>query len=149
MIVTCLFVEFAFIVLKVGGIAIIGCPNLGSWHNRLALLFGRQPPCMKISGPHIRGITKAGFRDFIEQGGYFSMVTWMGSNLYPFPASLNVPLSRLCPGLCASIHFVMERTDRPGNFVANLDTNIPGIKDTPYFRGKPPQPANERLAGAL
>ena len=123
--------------MKKGGIAIIGCPNLGSWHNRVALLFGGQPPCMKLLGPHVRGITKPAFRQFIERGGYFTLVNWRGSNLYPFPTALNKALSPLMPGLCASIHFVIRRTDKPGRFIDVLDSGVPGIADTPYFRGVP------------
>jgi len=122
-------------VLKKGGIAIIGCPNLGSWHNRVALLLGMQPPCMKILGPHARGITRSGFGEFIERGEYFELLQSVGSNLYPFPHRLNEALSNVVPGLCASMHFLLRRTGQKGSFLEVLDSGVPGIQDTPYFRG--------------
>lgn len=54
-------------VVKKGGMVIIGCPNLASWHNRVALLFGAQPPCMKLLSGHLRGITKPDFKRMIER----------------------------------------------------------------------------------
>jgi SAM-dependent methyltransferase len=123
-------------VLKVGGIAIIGCPNLASWHNRAALLLGRQPPSAKMLGPHVRGITLPGFKSFIEHGGYFELVRRKGSNFYFFPEGINRVMERLFPSLCASMHVVLRRTAKPGAFVDLLDEPIPGINDTPYYRGR-------------
>jgi SAM-dependent methyltransferase len=121
-------------LLKPGGIAMIGCPNLASWHNRAALLFGHQPPAAKLLGAHVRGITMSGFRDFIEHSGYFKVVRSKGSNFYFFPVPLNRLLERMFPSLCASMHFQLRRTDKPGSFLKILDEPIPGIGDTPYRR---------------
>jgi len=33
------------------------------------------------------------------------------------------------------VHFLIRRTERPGTFVEVLDSRVPGIQDTPYFRG--------------
>lgn len=122
--------------LKPGGLAIIGCPNLASWHNRLALLFGQEPPCMKLLGPHVRGITRPGFRSMIEHGGYFKLIKYNGSNFFPFPAGLNKLLAGMFPTLCASHQFVIRRTGRAGSFLEVLDSGVPGIADTPYYRGE-------------
>ena len=43
-----LFME-AYRVLKPGGHLLLTTPNLGSWHNRLALLFGYQPHYSEVS----------------------------------------------------------------------------------------------------
>ncbi|MFH1182170.1 MAG: class I SAM-dependent methyltransferase [Candidatus Woesearchaeota archaeon] len=43
------FVSEIYRILKPGGYALIGTPNLASWHNIFALLLGRQP----FSGPTI------------------------------------------------------------------------------------------------
>jgi len=122
-------------ILKVGGIAIIGCPNLASWHNRAALLLGQQPPSAKLLGPHVRGIAMPEFIKFIQYGGYFEVVRRKGSNFYFFPVSINRVMERLFPSLCASMHFVIRRTAKSGTFVDLLDEPIPGINDTPYYRG--------------
>ena len=122
-------------VLKPGGLCIIGCPNLGSWHNRAALLFGMQPPCAKVLGPHVRGITRHGFEGFVTYGGFFRLESYHGANFYPFGGRLNLALSRFLPGLAATHYFVLRRTDKPGLFIESLDSDIPGITDTPYYRG--------------
>ncbi len=71
-------------VTKPGGYVVISLPNLGSWHNRLALLFGYQPrdvefskrvvpgvhPYYKRVDPlptgHIHTVTARAFREFCE-----------------------------------------------------------------------------------
>ena len=119
-------------VLRPGGICIIGCPNLGAWHNRLALLWGEQPPCIEILGSHVRGITIPGFKRFIEFGGYFAVTKVKGRAFYLAPGSLSQSLASLFPGLAAGVHFVMQRTEKPGTFIEVLGMGIPGIEDTPY-----------------
>jgi ubiquinone/menaquinone biosynthesis C-methylase UbiE len=103
-------------VLKPNGYLIVGVPNLASLHNRLLLLFGQQPTCIEILGPHVRGITKPSFMRFIESGEYFSFVSWKGSNMYPFPKCLSGILCRIFPGFSASIFFLIRRTQKSGNF---------------------------------
>jgi len=123
-------------VLARGGVAMIGCPNLGSWHNRAALLLGQQPPGMKTLGPHVRGITKPAFKQFIECESFFKLEAYRGSNFYPFPGGkLNYAFSAMLPTLCASHHFMIRRTTKPGTFIEVLDSGVAGITDTPYHRG--------------
>ena len=122
-------------VLKKEGLAVIGCPNLGSWHNRVALLFGRQPPCMRLLGSHVRGITKPGFRELIEDEGYFGLIGYHGANFYPFGGRVNRTLARLFPTLAATHYFILRRTPKIGSFLEVLDRNAGAVFDTPYFRG--------------
>jgi SAM-dependent methyltransferase len=122
-------------VLKKGGLAVIGCPNLGSWHNRVALLFGRQPPCMRLLGSHVRGITKPGFRELIEDAGYFGLVGYHGANFYPFGGGANRMLAKLFPTLAATHYFILRRTPKIGSFLEVLDRNAAAVFDTPYFHG--------------
>jgi SAM-dependent methyltransferase len=124
-------------VVRPGGLCIIGCPNLGSWHNRLALLIGEEPPCARVLGSHVRGITIPGFRRFIEHGGYFRVERVKGRAFYLAPGSLGQSLATIMPGLASGVHFVIVRTPRPGTFIQVLDMDIPGIGDTPYYRGVP------------
>ncbi|MFL6664926.1 MAG: class I SAM-dependent methyltransferase [Rhizobacter sp.] len=124
-------------VLRPGGLCIIGCPNLGGWHNRLALLFGEEPPCMRVLGSHVRGITIPGFRRFIAHGGFFEVRRVKGRAFYMAPGALSQGLASAFPGLGAGVHFVMARTAKPGTFIEVLDMGIPGIEDTPYYRGPP------------
>jgi SAM-dependent methyltransferase len=134
-------------VLRPGGICIIGCPNLGSWHNRLALLFGQEPPCARVLGSHVRGITIPGFKRFIEHGGFFRVERVKGRAFYLAPRRLSQGLATLFPGLGSAVHFVMSRTDKAGTFIEVLDMDIPGIEDTPYFRG-PPKALPQSLSNA-
>lgn len=123
-------------VLRPGGLGIVGCPNLGGWHNRLALLFGQEPPCMRVLGSHVRGITIPGFRRFIEHGGFFTLERVKGRAFYLAPPPLGQGLATLFPGLGAGVHFVIRRTEKPGRFIEVLDMGIRGMEDTPYFRGR-------------
>lgn len=119
-------------ILRSGGIAIIGVPNLAAWHNRLFLLFGAQPTCIEILGPHVRGFTIGAFREFVERGGYFECTAVKGANFYPFPPSVSGFLSRAFPSLSVSLFFLLRRTDREGRYIEVLDSLD---LETPYFRG--------------
>jgi SAM-dependent methyltransferase len=120
-------------VLKKGGSAIIGVPNLAALHNRVALLFGEQPTSVELLSEHVRGITIPSFRRFITCEGYFEVMGIRGSNFYPMPPSISRVLSRAFPSLSVSIFFHLKRTEKPGNFVDILGGRI---VETPYFRGK-------------
>lgn len=103
-------------ILKAGGICIVGVPNLASLHNRVALLFGLQPTSIRMFGPHVRGITKQDFVEFIEKGGYFQETGFAGSNFYPFPPRISTFLSKLFPKFSVSIFIIISKTDKKGNF---------------------------------
>jgi SAM-dependent methyltransferase len=77
-------------VLKVGGYLLVGVPNLASFHNRILLLFGKQPSPIKTYSAHVRGFTKGDLCRFIEAGfpnGFMRLKT-VGANFYPFPGWL-------------------------------------------------------------
>ncbi len=120
-------------ILKAGGVAIIGVPNLASLHNRIMLALGMQPSSIEMLGPHVRGITKGGFRRFITTDGYFELLKVRGSNFYPFPAAVARPLSRLLPAMSVSLFFLCRRTDRAGCFGDVLKTRF---YETPFFAGE-------------
>lgn len=121
-------------ILKGGGLFVVGVPNLASLHNRVALLFGSQPPSIRVLGPHVRGFARGAFTEFAECGGFFEVAEIRGSNFYPFPPWLSAGLARVMPGLSVSLFFRMRRTARPGTFLEVLrDTPL----DTGYFKGGP------------
>lgn len=98
-------------VLRIGGITIIGLPNLASFHNRILLLIGRQPSQIKTNSAHIRGFTKEDFLNFIEScflGGY-KLRAFGGSNFYPFPPLVAKPLSRIFPTMAWGIFMMLEK----------------------------------------
>jgi SAM-dependent methyltransferase len=77
-------------VLRTGGEVVVSLPNLGSWHNRLALLFGYQPRDVEVShtalvgvhpyylrtsddrrpSGHIHTVTARAFRELAERLGF-------------------------------------------------------------------------------
>ena len=60
-------------VLRVGGSMVIGVPNLASFHNRLLLLFGKQPTVIQNHSAHLRGYTRHDILRMFEMifpGGY-------------------------------------------------------------------------------
>lgn len=99
-------------LLKVGGHIIVGVPNLASLHNRLLLLFGRQPTCIQNASAHIRGFTKSDFSNFLNSifpRGYL-FKAFRGSNFYPFPPAIAVPLSKLLPNFAWGISMLYTKS---------------------------------------
>ena len=119
-------------VLKPGGIVIVGVPNLASLHNRLLLMAGKQPTSIELLGPHVRGITKGSFKNFIMSDGYFEFLRVQGSNFYPFPAVVSKGLARLFPTLSVSLFFCCRRTSKEGRFIDVLKTRF---YETEFFKG--------------
>ena len=142
-----IFAEVARL-LKPGGHFIVGVPNLASLHNRLLLLFGQQPTQIQTLSAHVRGFTKPDMRRFAEEGGFFRLVQFRGSNFYPLPPFLSKPLSRLFPTLAWGSFYLLERTSRTeGSFLECLsgDSNF---LETPFFGGpQNPAPARRRSRG--
>jgi 2-polyprenyl-3-methyl-5-hydroxy-6-metoxy-1,4-benzoquinol methylase len=124
-------------VTKKGGKLIIGVPNLGSLHNRIALLAGYQPPAISVFGTHVRGFTVPGLTKFLEMGSFLEVSAVIGGNFYPFPPSLSRKLSRAFPSLSVSSFYLVDRTLNDGSFLSIFDSNLAtSLVDTPYFRGR-------------
>ena len=122
-------------VCKLEGRLVLGVPNLGSLHNRIALLLGRQPPSIHVFGPHVRGFTADGLCHFLHAGDVLRVERVIGGNFYPFPSSISRPLARWLPGLAVSSFFVVRKI-RDANFLAVFETPLAAeLVDTPYFRG--------------
>jgi SAM-dependent methyltransferase len=100
-------------VVKTNGLVVVGVPNLAAWHDRLAILLGEQPTCLKTLGPHVRGFTVPSFRKFIECDGYFKFSAFKGSGFYPFPAVCSRMLSRLFPSLATSVFSIFDEPQNP------------------------------------
>jgi SAM-dependent methyltransferase len=124
-------------VLKPEGYALTGVPNLASFHNRVALLFGLQPTSIEVLGPHVRGYCAPGFIKFVETDGYFVNRAVKGSNFYPFPRSVSKLLSRLLPLMSVGIFFKTQRTAKPGRFIEVLKHRF---FETPFYAGSADEP---------
>jgi methionine biosynthesis protein MetW len=97
--------------LKVNGHLIVGVPNLASFHNRLLLLAGRQPTCLKNYSAHVRGYTRPDILNLFQSVfpvGY-ELVAFAGSNFYPFPPWIAKPLAKLAPANAWAIFFLLKK----------------------------------------
>ena len=72
-------------VLPRGGMALISLPNLGSWHNRLALLFGYQPRDVEVSDavlagalPYYRGHPPSGHIHTVTVRAFSELMSFHG-----------------------------------------------------------------------
>lgn len=70
-------------VLKVGGYLIFSVPNLSSLHNRVLMMLGFQPTSIRIIGPHVRGFSYIGTKNFLEFNEHFEVVKKTGVGFYP------------------------------------------------------------------
>lgn len=119
-------------VLRVGGIAIIGIPNIASFHNRIGMLFGLQPTQIEVLSAHVRGFTAGGFTRFVENGGCFRVTDLAGANFYPFPRIFARRLARLFPRSSWGLTITVQRTTCDSPFIRVLsDRNF----ETPFFQG--------------
>lgn len=96
-------------VLKTGGHLAIGIPNLAALHNRILLLFGFQPLCNDILGPHIRCFTHKAFLNFLKSNPNFRIITATGSSLYPFPYPAVEFGAYFFPGLSAYTFYLLQK----------------------------------------
>jgi SAM-dependent methyltransferase len=114
---------------------IIGVPNLGSLHNRLALLAGYQPPAIGVLGTHVRGFTNPGLKEFLETGEVLKVRKIIGGNFYPLPPSLSRLTSRALPNLSVSSFFVIEKISSASFLDIFKSRLAASLVDTPYYRG--------------
>jgi ubiquinone/menaquinone biosynthesis C-methylase UbiE len=96
-------------VLRIGGHLIIGIPNLAAIHNRFFILFGRQPSCNIIMGPHIRCFTHKGFLKFIKQNTNFELQSVSAATLYPFPYPVVQYCAKYFPGLSSYTFYLLKK----------------------------------------
>lgn len=119
-------------VLKKGGVAIIGVPNLASLHCRASLLFGKQPTCMETHGPHVRGFVFKDLKYFLEDGKYFNVIGWRGSGFYFIVPWLSNFWAKIFPNAAVCTVICAERTKNEGLFIDNLTKYR---YETNYFDG--------------
>ncbi|MGC8622268.1 MAG: class I SAM-dependent methyltransferase [Caldisphaera sp.] len=121
-------------VLKTNGYFIIGIPNLASLHNRLLLLAGRQPTCIKNKSAHVRGFTKYDMIDLLNLWGGYKLIDFKGSNFYPFPPFVAKLLASLLPSMSVSIFFLLEKTEKYND--AFIRYPIENKLETNFFIGQ-------------
>lgn len=72
-------------VTKYRGYIIIGIPNLAHLINRIYLLFGVQPMCINLDGPHVRSFTHKDFVKILNSLESIELLDHKGSLMYPLP----------------------------------------------------------------
>jgi SAM-dependent methyltransferase len=97
-------------VLKVGGQIIVGVPNLAALHNRILLLFGQQPTCIRANGAHVRGFTQSGMKQIINVWGGYSLTAFRGANFIPLPNNLAKIAANLLPSFAVCIFSLYKKT---------------------------------------
>lgn len=100
-------------VLTVGGHAIIGVPNVASFHNRLMLMLGYHPTQSKSYSAHVRSFSYHDTKKLIDIGGAgaLSVKSFGGAQFYPFPKMISRMTSRCFPQLAFSIFFLVRKDD--------------------------------------
>lgn len=98
-------------ILKKNGHLIIGLPNLAALHNRILLLFGRQPRCIQNNSAHVRGFASPDLFEFLNSVfpyGY-SLKLYRGSNFYPFSPAISKTLAKWFPSLAVTSFFLFTK----------------------------------------
>lgn len=131
-------------ILRPGGSFIVGVPNLASLHNRILLLFGRQPSAQKSYSAHVRSFTKPDLESFGALGGFLKAERYRGSNFYPFPPAVSRPLARILPRLAWGLFVLFRRQERSGSFLECL-SGEDNLLETPFY-GSPQNPAPKAVA---
>lgn len=102
-------------ILKIGGHLIIGIPNIAALHNRFFILFGRQPSCSTIEGPHVRSFTHKEFLKFIKKNTNFEVQSIGAATLYPLPYPVVKYCAKYFPGLSSYTFYLLKKTDHNPN----------------------------------
>ena len=116
-------------VLKGNGYMLIGVPNLGSLHNRLLLLFGKQPTAIDIFHGHWKGFTVPSLRNLltnrnklwirstngdvktVEFASSLKIVGFAGSGFYPLPTYISRYVSKAFPSFSVLMFFLLQKVD--------------------------------------
>jgi SAM-dependent methyltransferase len=122
--------------LKTDGFLYISVPNLASFHNRILLMFGRQPTCNYSVGPHVRVFTVGDLEKFIKSGNPngWKLISVSGANWYPFPRPISSILAKLIPRAAVGITLIFQKTmPYQGNFL-----ELPKGLETNFYVGENP-----------
>jgi 2-polyprenyl-3-methyl-5-hydroxy-6-metoxy-1,4-benzoquinol methylase len=110
-------------ILKDGGILLISVPNLCSFHNRILVLFGKQPTTIPPSnllnfgvpffrekmffegGRHLNGFSPAALKEMLYFYG-FKIEKVRGNGFYPLPSLISKTFSNLFPSF--SVYLIVR-----------------------------------------
>jgi 2-polyprenyl-3-methyl-5-hydroxy-6-metoxy-1,4-benzoquinol methylase len=96
-------------VTRKGGYILIGIPNLSHLINRLLLLFGVQPMCMALDGPHVRGFTHKAFLRLLRSFRKIDVIDQTGTVMYPLPFIIAKHMARYFVGLSGYTFYILRK----------------------------------------
>lgn len=91
------------------GYIVLGIPNLAHLINRIYLVFGIQPMCIHIDGPHVRGFTHKSFVDLLSSLDRAELIDFTGTTMYPLPSIIGNFLSKYLIGLSGYICYLLQK----------------------------------------
>jgi len=98
-------------VTKKGGFIVIGIPNLAHLINRLYLLFGIQPMCIHLEGPHVRSFAHRDFKRLITSLRGLRLLDCKGSLMYPLPLFMVDGIMDRFVGLCGYVCYLLRKIE--------------------------------------
>jgi methionine biosynthesis protein MetW len=96
-------------ITKRGGYIVIGIPNLSHLINRIYLLFGIQPMCIHLDGPHIRAFTHRNFVKMLSSMPSIKLKDTEGALMYPLPFFLAKYLVRYFVGPSGYVCYLLQK----------------------------------------
>jgi ubiquinone/menaquinone biosynthesis C-methylase UbiE len=91
------------------GYIVIGIPNLAHLINRIYLLFGIQPMCIHLNGPHVRGYTHISFLNLLKSIQKVKLIDNTGAIMYPLPFFISNYLSKYLIGLSGYTCYLLQK----------------------------------------
>lgn len=97
-------------VLKTDGYLLVSTPNLAAFHNRILLLFGRQPRCISLFvGTHVRGFTLPAWKKLLCLNK-FQILKVSGVGFYPFWGITSKIIVKIFPSLAVRLIILSKKT---------------------------------------
>lgn len=96
-------------VTREGGYIIIGIPNLAHLINRIYLLFGFQPICIHLDGPHVRAFTHRSFLKMLANFKVIELIDCTGAVMYPLPFFMTKFISDYFIGLSGYVCYLLRK----------------------------------------
>jgi ubiquinone/menaquinone biosynthesis C-methylase UbiE len=91
------------------GYIVIGIPNLAHLINRIYLLFGIQPMCIHLDGPHVRSYTHRSFLNLLKSINDVKIIDYTGALMYPLPVFVSNYLSKYLVGLSGYTCYLLQK----------------------------------------
>jgi len=97
-------------VTKNKGYILLGIPNLAHLINRIYLLFGIQPLCLRVDSSHVRGFTHKAFLEMVKSIENVKLEGSAGSTMYQLPYVMAKFLCTCFTGLAGYTCYLLKKT---------------------------------------